>query len=96
MSIVQTDVGDFSLSGVYCSLVDFERLYESVSEKAILVNDFNIRDDKDKERLNNLLYTEYDGDTLDTRPSCDCGKLYGEHNVGATCPTCKTKVVATT
>lgn len=96
MSTINTSVGSFTPAGVHCELVDFERLYESVSEKAILVNDFNIRDDKDKERLNNLLFTEYDGDTLDTKPTCDCGTLQGEYNKGATCRVCNTKVVPTT
>lgn len=83
-------------SGVFCELIDYDRLYESVSDHAMLVNTFNIRNDDEKERLNRLLYTEYEGDTLDSKPTCDCGQLSGEYNKGVNCRNCGTPVVAVT
>lgn len=71
--------------GVYAKLIDFDRLYESISNRAILVNKFNMRSDEDKEELNKLLYSEYEGDALETAPSCDCGKLKGDFNLGTQC-----------
>lgn len=96
MHIPTSAPGTPKMSGVFCEMIDYDRLYESVSDHAILVNDFNIRNDEEKERLNRLLYTEYEGDTLDTMPSCDCGKLRGEYNKGIRCKDCGTVVVAIT
>jgi hypothetical protein len=83
-------------TGVFCEMIDYDRLYESVSDRAILVNNFNMRSDEDKEKLNRLLYTEYDGDTLDAIPTCDCGRTTGEYNKGIRCTNCGTVVVAVT
>lgn len=96
MNVPSTNVHTSSLSGVFCEMINYDRLYESVSDHAILVNTFNVRNDAEKERLNQLLYTEYDGDTLDTMPTCDCSKLRGEYNKGIRCPECGTIVVSVT
>lgn len=83
-------------SGIYLEMVNYERLYESVSDRGILVNNFNMRNNEEKERLNKLLYVEYEGDTLDTKPSCEHGCMTGEHNKGMICGTCGTEVVSVT
>lgn len=89
-------VNGLTTNGISLSLVDFNRLYESVSDRAIIVNDFNMRLKDDKDKLNQLLYTEYDSDILDTCPTCDCGELKGEYNVGVTCTVCNTRVIPVT
>lgn len=83
-------------NGVYLSLVDFNRLFESVSDRAIIVNDFNMRSKEDKDRLNRLLYTEYDNDTLDPCPTCECGETKGNFNESLVCHTCNTVVMPVT
>jgi hypothetical protein len=82
--------------GVYLTIVDHDRLYESMSDRAILINNFNVRDPDDFERLNNYLYTEYESDALDTTPTCDCGHLRGEYNANTRCPECGTLVLSST
>ena len=83
-------------SGVYASLIDYDRLYESVSDRVTLVNTFDVRDEDQKQRLMDLMYTEYEGDTFDNTPSCDCGHLKGEFNTGMRCSNCGTTVAAVT
>lgn len=82
--------------GVYATLIDYDRLYESVSNRVTLVNTFDVRDEDQKQRLKDLLYTEYEGDTFDNAPSCDCGYLKGEFNTGLRCDNCGTTVAAVT
>jgi hypothetical protein len=40
--------------------------------------------------------TRYDGDSLDVLPSCDCGAVSGEYNVGVKCTDCNTICVSVT
>jgi len=82
--------------GVFAGLVDFDRMYESVSDRVTLVNTFDVRDEEQKQRLMDLMYTEYEGDTFDNTPSCDCGVVKGEFNVGMRCTNCGTTVAAVT
>lgn len=84
--------------GMYLKLIDFNRRYESVSDKSIILNNFNMRDEDDRERLNNLLFSEYVDDVIDTTPSCECGRLKGEYNVSQNirCVYCGTRVMTVT
>lgn len=93
---MQPVTANVQLSGVYAEMIDYDRLYETVSDRAIIVNDFDVRDELQKERLMKLLYTEYEGDTFDNTPSCDCSELKGEFNVGLRCGNCGTTVSAVT
>lgn len=93
---VTADLGSFeaAYTGVYAELVNYDTMYEAVSDRVILLNNFNMQSEEDRERLNRLLYVEYANDTLDTVPSCDCGNVRGEFHVGHHCVDCGT-VVAT-
>jgi hypothetical protein len=77
-------------TGIFLTVPDLDRDYESVSEKAILINEVNAKDPIRMEQLNKQLYVQFEGDILDTTPSCDCGRYRGEHLVGLVCkPTAK-------
>lgn len=82
--------------GVFAALVDYDRMYESVSDRVTLVNTFDVRDEEQKQRLMDLMYTEYEGDTFDNTPACDCSAVKGEFNVGMRCTNCGTTVAAVT
>lgn len=71
--------------GIYLDVPDIDRYYDTVADKAIIVNDIDARNPAEMDRLNRLLYTQFEGDLLDTTPSCDCGKFRGEHLVGTVC-----------
>lgn len=69
-------------SGIYLETKDYNEMFASLSQPPIIVNDFDISKEEDRERLNFLLYTRYEGDTLANLPACDCGKLSGDRNIG--------------
>jgi hypothetical protein len=50
--------------------------------------------EEDKANINNLIYTKYNGDLLSSLPSCGCGDLVGEFNIGIICHNCREPVVA--
>jgi hypothetical protein len=68
--------------GVYLKTVDYEEMFRSLSQPAIIVNNFDMTKGEEREKLNFLLYTKYEGDTLANLPSCDCGLLNGDRHVG--------------
>ncbi len=82
--------------GIYFKIFDYERAYRSLSQEAIHVNDFDISLESERERLNSMIYTSYDGDTLSNVPRCDCGAIKGEDNIGVQCRECRTAVLPIT
>lgn len=76
---------------IYMEIVNHDRLFSMLATRPVIVNDINVDSIEEKEKLNRLLYTQYEGDSLDVLPSCDCGTLRGEYNVGVTCENCGTK-----
>lgn len=84
------------MNGVYLKLVDLNKVFNDLSEPPIIVNDFDLNSIEEKERLNSMLYTRYEGDTLETLPSCDCGHVKGQYNVGVKCGRCLTEVEVVT
>lgn len=76
--------------GVSRVLINQEDLFHSMTGVSVIVNNFNVNSQEDKEKLNDLIMTKYDGDSLDVLPSCDCGKVTGDYNVGVTCTNCNT------
>ena len=77
-------------------LLDLDTLFNTASSPPIVVNSFNVNSSADKERLNQLIYTHYEGDSLNVLPSCECGQTTGEYNVGIKCEHCNTKVMSVT
>jgi hypothetical protein len=79
--------------GVSLKLVNFTELFFQKSSKTpIIINDFSESSEDDKENFNRLIYTKYSTDLLSNLPSCECGDLVGEHNVGIVCLNCNTPV----
>ena len=79
-----------NLPGVYLEIIDLEAKFNTLPRTPLLVNEFNIKLKADKDRLNQLMYMAFDGDTLDPLPSCECTLLRSEDRVGETCPNCMT------
>lgn len=80
--------------GVYLEVVDYDRLYESVANEAILLNDYDMKDEEQQKILDKLLYTEYEGDNIETAPSCDCGHYNKKLHEDLICPECNTRCMA--
>lgn len=82
--------------GVALTVVDFNHLFNTLAEPPIIVNEFDVASEDVKQKLNNLIYARYDGDTLDIIPTCECHRTVGEFNIDVTCRECGTKVSAVT
>lgn len=100
----QLFIENLNKGGIYLEMVDFNDLFMKLSISPVIINHFDVSTAEDRERLNNLLFTRYEGDTLDVLPSCECGELRGEFNVSheedddykIVCPNCNTTVSAVT
>lgn len=77
-------------------IVDFDHLFHTSTRPPMLVNDFNIDTQEDRDKLNKLIYTYYEGDSLKVLPACECGEITSEFNVGITCQNCGQVVRAIT
>ena len=82
--------------GIGLRLVNHDKLFQNQVIEPIIINQFNVQSEADKDRLNHLLYTHYEGDSLNILPSCTCGATTGEFNVGITCEICNTRVLSVT
>lgn len=82
--------------GIHLEVVDLNDLFENLGEVPVIINNWDVNSLEEKEKLNDLLYTRYEGDTLDVIPSCDGGHIKGEFNVGVRCPECNTLVMPVT
>lgn len=81
---------------IYPSIVDFDSMFAKLSMPPIIVNNFDLTQKEEIDRLNSLLYVRYEGDTLNVLPSCNCESLQGEFNVGLRCRRCGTEVISVT
>jgi len=81
--------------GVALELVNFdEEFFQKATKQPIIINDFLEATEAEKSTLNQLIYTKYATDLLSNLPSCECGDIVGEHNVGVTCTNCNTQVAS--
>ena len=81
---------------VSLEIVDLDELFHTAAFPPVIVNQFDVFSEADKERLNRLIYTRYEGDSLESIPSCECGKTSGGAKVGSICQHCGTEVMAIT
>ena len=82
---------------VHLDLVNFDNLYNSISTEKILINYEDVFNEKNKERIDSLIFKNYSQDTISIVPSCMCTDglgLKGAYYVGETCNRCNTKVTA--
>lgn len=81
---------------IHLELENLDALFASLSTPPLIANNVDVVKKEEKEKLNRLMMTHYDGDSLDIVPSCDCGKVRGEYNVGIRCKACGTTVTVIT
>lgn len=82
--------------GIRLEIVDHDANFARLSDEAVIINDIDVMSMEGKDKLNSLLYTRYEGDALNVLPSCDCGELKGEYNVGVRCDNCGSEVLPLT
>lgn len=82
--------------GVYLQFVNFQEIMDLLTTPPIFVNDIDTSTIAGRERLDNLVRTNYNGDSLSILPSCDCGSLTGEYLRNTRCGNCNTLVTSVT
>ena len=82
--------------GISLQLVNHTDLFHRHSQyEPVIINDFAEASEEDKDKFNRLIYTKYSAnDLLSNLPTCVCGEITGERNVGTVCPNCRSVVVA--
>lgn len=79
--------------GVFLALENYNEMFSRHQRRVpIIVNDFSESSEDDKENINKLIYTKYSTDLLSNLPSCECGEIAGEYNIGVFCTNCNTNV----
>lgn len=79
---------------VHQELVNYEQWFNSLRIPPIIFNDVDNSTMEDKQRLKAMLYTSYSSDVMSTVPSCQCGQIVGEFNIGIHCTNCFTTVTS--
>lgn len=75
--------------GVSLKLVPFDELFRQTRNQPIIINELPEDSEEDKEKFNRLIYTRYTtDDLLSNLPSCECGEVTGEYNLGVVCRNC--------
>jgi len=81
----------YNVQGMYFDVEDFTEMQIRSTRPPTFVNDLDQNDVASRDRLNELLMTTYESDTLESVPSCQCGFLHGGHeNPNRVCPECNT------
>lgn len=80
--------------GFHMKLVNFDEKFRQSLRPPVILNEHDITTKEGKEALNNILRIRYEGDTLDSIPRCDCGKVTGRANSNVTCDVCNKKPVS--
>lgn len=76
-------------NGVYLDVVDFDLLYNMSTIVPKFVDEMNVDDLSNREKLTEMLITRYESETLDSVPTCNCGELrYGWVGGSAVCDNC--------
>lgn len=66
-----------------------QKTFDNLSSRPIIINDLNLRTKKDRETINELVVTTYEGnDTLSNVPSCFCRNLTTRANLNRICDIC--------
>lgn len=76
--------------GVGVVPINLDDMLAKLSMEPVIANDLDQTTREGQLRLNELLYTRYEGDSLNDIPRCSCGSLTGGQYVGTTCRNCKT------
>ena len=76
----------------YMRLVNFDEVFKNQKGPKHIVNDLDLSSDEKKDKINNLIFTQYNADVMSTTASCDHGCTIGESYIGLQCDTCGTRV----
>lgn len=75
----------------YPEFPDYEAIVARMNKPPIFANELSTDTKEGQAVLNSLLYTRYQGDVMNSIPTCSCGDLTGGYNKGLICEKCNTK-----
>lgn len=81
---------------VMAEIIDMDELFRTIPGRPVILNDFDIKSEEDKEKIDRILKTEYGSDFLNVEPACQCGARHGGQYIGTLCPECATMVLNVT
>lgn len=81
---------------LYLRTTNHNQKFLSLHQTPLFVNDMDLKSTEGRERLQSLIYTKYEGDSLSVLPSCDCGTTTGNYVLGTIAPCCGTEVISST
>ena len=76
--------------GVHSKLISLEERFFQLSKPPIIANYVDVSTEEGTKRLNQMLYTQFEGETTSVVPMCVCKSLKGGWNRGLTCGLCNT------
>lgn len=79
--------------GIAMRLVDFNRLFDTSPITPVIANHFDVTLENERKTLDSLIYTHYEGDSLNSVPECHCGATRGAGKAYSICPRCQCPVV---
>lgn len=74
--------------GLYQQTIDHMAIFSNLTFQPLIANEIDVDTLQGKEALSNLLYTRYEGDSLNIVPTCDCETLIGAQFLGQVCEVC--------
>lgn len=87
--------------GVYYGLPDYDKEIQELRRPPIILNEIMPEEYQLIDPVRELTITEYEGDVIDTLPSCECGLTHGRYNTSTApdvpntvCPHCETEVMS--
>lgn len=87
--------------GIYYALPDYDRDIQKLKRPPIILNEIRSDEYELIDPVRELTMTEYEGDVIDTLPSCECGMTTGRYNTSTqpdtpntVCPHCDTEVMS--
>jgi hypothetical protein len=78
--------------GIHLSLVNFDKVFNTLSQEPVIVNDLPAFTEANLDMIHKTIYVRHTPDMLSNVPSCTCGKSKGEYRLHTTCPFCHTEV----
>jgi hypothetical protein len=79
--------------GTSLAIADLEKVYRSQLIPPVSINMIDDTDETQAKRFNEMVFTVYSGEVMDTLISCDCGKVTSKANEGVVCPNCRTPAI---
>lgn len=80
--------------GIGLDMENHDREFACAKHTPLIINDIIRISEDEKTKHSQLIYTTYTGDVLSNLPSCECGAIKRESDIGVRCDICDTVVTS--